>query len=155
MMIADLMRNDIFALCVPQSIRVEELWGVYDFPRVHQMTSTVSGELARPVSTSELFSHLHPAGSMTGAPKQRVCKAIAHYETVPRGWYSGAIGYRGAEVSDFNVCIRTLVWNRRTGYLRLHIGGAITRLSTAEEEWQECLTKAQSILAALPATLIE
>lgn len=154
LMIVDLMRHDLSHFCKPSSILVEELWGVRTYPTVHQMTSVVRGEIEKGTAFTKIIDHLSPAGSMTGAPKSRVMEAILGHETSPRGIYSGSIGYltqqkEGQLKADMNVVIRTLHYNQRTKKLRFHVGSAVTLLSRAETEWQECLHKAEALVKSL------
>ena len=92
-MVVDLVRNDLSRVCKEGTVKVEELFGVYSFPQVHQMISTITGELKNGVDLSEIIKASFPMGSMTGAPKRRVMELIEQYEKTKRGIYSGAVGY--------------------------------------------------------------
>jgi len=152
-MVVDLVRNDLSKVCVEGSVKVDELFGVYSFPQVHQMISTVSGELREGISFTDIIKATFPMGSMTGAPKKRVMELIEHYEKTKRGIFSGALGYISPEGDlpagqagfDFNVVIRSIMYNAATGYLSFQAGSGITYYSDPEKEWEECLLKATAI----------
>jgi para-aminobenzoate synthetase component 1 len=149
-MIVDLMRNDLSKICEPGSVTVEELFGVYSFPQVHQLISTISGVLRSDVSFSQLTEALFPMGSMTGAPKQRVLHLIDQYEPTARGIFSGSVGYIAPNGDfDFNVVIRSLMYNQTSRYVSYQVGSGITFYSNAEQEWEECLLKASAIKKVL------
>ncbi|MFZ9694876.1 MAG: anthranilate synthase component I family protein [Chitinophagaceae bacterium] len=149
-MIVDLVRNDLSRICKAGTVVVEELFGVYSFPQVHQMISTVSGELPSSVSFSEILKATFPMGSMTGAPKKRVLELTAQIELAARGLYSGSIGYIDpAGDFDFNVVIRSLLYHSEKNYLSFQVGGGITINSDPEKEWEECLVKAAGLLKLL------
>lgn len=149
-MVVDLVRNDLSKVCKEASVQVEELFGVYTFPQVHQMVSTVSGELMDNISFSEIIKASFPMGSMTGAPKQRVLQLIEAYEPVGRGLFSGSVGYINPEGDfDFNVVIRSILYNASARYLSYYTGSGITFYSDAEKEWQECLLKGEAIKRVL------
>jgi para-aminobenzoate synthetase component 1 len=149
-MIVDLVRNDLSRVCKAGTVEVDELFGVYSFPQVHQLISTVSGELSLPVSFSDILKATFPMGSMTGAPKKRVLELTAQYELAARGLYSGSIGYIDPTGDfDFNVVIRTLLYHAEKKYLSFQVGGGITINSDPEKEWEECLVKAAGLLKLL------
>ena len=149
-MVVDLVRNDLSRICTQGSVGVDELYGIYTFPQVHQMISTVSGELPEGTSFGSIIEATFPMGSMTGAPKQRVMELIDAYEPVKRGIFSGAVGYiePGGDF-DFNVVIRSIMYNAATKYLSYQAGGGITFYSNPEEEYHESLLKAEAMKAAL------
>lgn len=145
-MIVDLVRNDLARSCTPGSVKVEELFGIYSFPGVHQMVSTVTGTKRDDVSITDIIKNAFPMGSMTGAPKIIVMQTIEKLENAKRGIFSGAVGYITPEGNfDFNVVIRSLLYNQAQGYLSLQAGGAITFDSIPEDEYEECLVKARKI----------
>jgi len=149
-MVVDLVRNDLSRVCRKGSVKVEELFGIYSFPQVHQMISTISGELPKGINWVDVIRETFPMGSMTGAPKKRVMELIERYEQTKRGLFSGAIGYIDpAGDFDFNVVIRSLLYNSTAGYLSFQAGGAITFYSDAEKEYDESVLKAGAILKAL------
>ncbi|RYG35873.1 MAG: anthranilate synthase component I family protein, partial [Chitinophagaceae bacterium] len=149
-MIVDLVRNDLAKICEEGTVRVDELYGIYSFPQVHQMISTISGELKKELSFADIIKATFPMGSMTGAPKKRVMQLIEQYETTKRGIFSGAIGYLSPEGDfDFNVVIRSILYNATAQYLSFQAGSAITFYSEPEQEWEECLLKAAAIRQAL------
>ncbi len=149
-MVVDLVRNDLSKICAAGSVKVDELFGVYSFPQVHQMISTVSGTLTENINWIDAVKATFPMGSMTGAPKKRVMELIEQYEQTKRGLFSGAIGYiNPAGNFDFNVVIRSIFYNAATQYLSFTTGGAITFYSNAKKEYEECLLKAAAMKAVL------
>jgi para-aminobenzoate synthetase component 1 len=149
-MIVDLVRNDLARSCTPGSVKVPELMQVYTFPTVHQLISTVTGTIRPEVSTVQALKNAFPMGSMTGAPKIKAMETIDSLEDSRRGLYSGSVGYFSPDGNcDFNVIIRSILYNSRNGYLNFQTGGAITYDSVPEQEWEECQLKAATMLAAL------
>lgn len=149
-MIVDLVRNDLSQVCQQASVKVDELFGVYTFPQVHQMVSTISGVQRPGVTFTEILKANFPMGSMTGAPKLRVMQLIDQYEVTARGIFSGSVGYIGPNGNfDFNVIIRSVVYNAATGYVSCPVGSGITFYSDPEGEWEECLLKANAIRSIL------
>ncbi len=149
-MIVDLVRNDLSKICKEGTVCVDELFGIYSFPQVHQMISTVSGTLKEDTSFSEIIKATFPMGSMTGAPKRRVMELIEQYEKTKRGIFSGAVGYISPNGDfDFNVVIRSIMYNSRSHYLSFLTGSGITFYSDPENEWEECLLKAGAIRTVL------
>ncbi|MGZ5255684.1 MAG: chorismate-binding protein, partial [Flavitalea sp.] len=149
-MVVDLVRNDLSKVCKEGSVSVKELFGIYSFPQVHQMISTIRGELRDDLSWMDAIRQCFPMGSMTGAPKKRVLELIEKYELTRRGIFSGAIGYVDAnENFDFNVVIRSILYNKSSGYLSFQAGSAITFASDAASEYEECILKASAIKKVL------
>lgn len=145
-MVVDLVRNDLSKVCVEGSVKVDELFGIYSFPQVHQMISTVSGELKSNISFTNVLGATFPMGSMTGAPKKRVMELIEKYEKTKRGIFSGAVGYISTNSDfDFNVVIRSIMYNSSNKYLSFQTGSAITFYSDPEKEWDECMLKAEAM----------
>jgi para-aminobenzoate synthetase component 1 len=145
-MIVDLMRSDLAKCCVPGSIQASELFGLYAFPQVHQMISTIQGQLLPMAGVADVMRSTFPMGSMTGAPKVMVMQLIEQYERSRRGIYSGTVGYINPDGDfDFNVVIRSLMYNRKTQYLSYQAGGAITYDSIPEQEWKEVRLKARAM----------
>jgi para-aminobenzoate synthetase component 1 len=154
-MIVDLVRNDLTHSAKPGTVKTEELFGVYTFNQVHQMISTVVCELQEGLSAIEAIRNTFPMGSMTGAPKISSMRLMEQYERSKRGVYSGAIGYFSPDNDfDFNVVIRTLLYNSIDNYISFHTGGAITYYADAEKEYEECLLKAKAILEVLGQSLV-
>ena len=141
-MVVDLVRNDLSKICIEDSVQVDELFGIYTFPQVHQMISTVSGTIDKHADLSDIFRATFPMGSMTGVPKKKVMQLIEKYEKTKRGLFSGAIGYitPGGDF-DFNVVIRSILYNSTNKYVSMQAGSAITFYSDAEKEYEECLLK--------------
>jgi para-aminobenzoate synthetase component 1 len=149
-MVVDMVRNDLSKVCLETSVKVDELFGVYSYPQVHQMISTISGELKPGVNFSEIIEATFPMGSMTGAPKHRVMELINEYETSDRGIFSGSVGYISSENDfDFNVVIRSIMYNASNKYLSYKLGSGITFYSDPEKEWEECLLKGEAIKKVL------
>ena len=149
-MIVDLVRNDLSHTAINGSVEVEELCGIYTFEQVHQMISTVVSNVENTISPVEIIRTTFPMGSMTGAPKISAMNIIEALEETKRGLYSGAIGYFTPENDfDFNVVIRSILYNVEEKYLSFSVGSAITSLSIPEEEYEECLLKAKAMFAVL------
>jgi para-aminobenzoate synthetase component 1 len=149
-MIVDLVRNDLTKSALAGSVQVEELFGIYSFTQVHQMISTIVASLHPQVSALQAIARSFPMGSMTGAPKVKAMQLIEQYERSRRGVYSGAIGYFSPDDDfDFNVVIRTILYNADKKYLSLHVGSAITYQSDPEQEYEECLIKASAVMEIL------
>ena len=151
-MIVDLVRNDLSRIALPHSVNVEELFGIYSFETVHQMISRIGCDIAPETKFTDILRATYPMGSMTGAPKISAMKLIEEHECFQRGIYSGSIGYiRPNGDFDFNVVIRTLVYNHATKYLSCAVGGAITIKSDPEQEYEECNVKIKRILDGMNA----
>jgi para-aminobenzoate synthetase component 1 len=149
-MIVDLVRNDLSKTAIKGSVKVEELCKVYSFAQVHQLISTVTSQIHKNLDSVDVIKSLFPMGSMTGAPKLSAMKIIEATETTKRGLYSGAVGYFTPEDDfDFNVIIRSILYNESQQYLSYSVGGAITSKSNPEKEYQECLLKAIAMKRAL------
>lgn len=149
-MIVDLVRNDLTKSAVPGSVKVEELFGIYSFSTVHQMVSTITCVANSKLDNTQLLKNTFPMGSMTGAPKIKAMELIDEYERSKRGIFSGAVGYFSADGDfDFNVVIRSILYNEANGYLSFQVGSAITSGSDPQSEYDECLLKAEAILSVL------
>lgn len=149
-MVVDLVRNDLSKICKEDSVQAEELYGIYSFPQVHQMISTIVGELNEAADISSILKAIFPMGSMTGAPKLRVMQLIEQYEKTRRNIFSGSIGYITPDKDfDFNVVIRSIMYNSSRNYLCYQVGGGITFYSDPEKEYEECLLKAEAIKKVL------
>ena len=149
-MIVDLVRNDLSKIAKPSSVHVEELFGVYSFPNVHQMISTVSAEVKEGINFTDVLRAAFPMGSMTGAPKVRAMELIEKVERSKRGLFSGSVGYISPDGNfDFNVVIRSLLYNHVNQYLSYQAGSAITFHSVAEKEYEECMLKAKTFFTLM------
>ena len=149
-MIVDLVRNDLGRVALTGSVRVDELFGVYPFPNVHQMISTVSAEIPPGLPLSALLKATFPMGSMTGAPKIRAMEIIEETELFRRGLYSGSTGYITPEGDfDFNVVIRSILYDSKHECIRYPAGSAITAGCDPEKEWEECLLKAAGMRSVI------
>ncbi len=153
-MIVDLVRNDLTKCALPGTVKVDELCGIYSFEQVHQMISTVSCRLAEGTTLSHILRSTFPMGSMTGAPKIRAMQLIESYEETRRGVYSGSVGYIAPNGDfDFNVIIRTMLYDAKGKYLSFQVGSAITHQAIPENEYDECLLKAKAILQVLKSEI--
>ena len=151
-MIVDLVRNDLSKTAAPSSVKVEELFGIYSFPQVHQMISTIVSEIKQGIHWTEVLKHSFPMGSMTGAPKIRAMQLIEKYENFRRGLYSGSVGYVTPEGDfDFNVVIRSILYNSQNKYASISVGSAITASANPLDEYDECELKAKAMLEVLDA----
>lgn len=151
-MIVDLVRNDLAKIAERNSVKVDELCEIYTFPQVHQMISTISAELKKEVDFKQIIHALFPMGSMTGAPKIRAMELIEQYEKSKRGLYSGTVGFiKPTSDFDFNVVIRSILYNASSKNLSYFVGSAITSLSVPEKEYEECLLKAKAMSEVLGA----
>ena len=149
-MIVDLVRNDLSHTAIKGTVEVEELCGIYTFEQVHQMISTVVSTVENTTSPIEILRTTFPMGSMTGAPKISAMKIIEELEESKRGLYSGAVGYFTPENDfDFNVVIRSILYNAKENYVSFSVGSAITSQSNPEHEYEECLLKAKAMFAVL------
>ncbi|WP_283641741.1 anthranilate synthase component I family protein [Croceibacter atlanticus] len=149
-MIVDLVRNDLSKTASKGSVTVQELCKVYTFEQVHQLISTVTSQVSDSLSPIDVLQSTFPMGSMTGAPKVSAMKIIEEYEDAKRGLYSGAIGYITPNGDfDFNVVIRSILYNAQKAYISYSVGGAITANSIPEKEYEECLIKAKAMREAL------
>ena len=149
-MIVDLVRNDLSHTATKGSVQVEELCEVYTFKQVHQMISTVVSEVTATTAPVEIIRTTFPMGSMTGAPKISAMQIIEALEETKRGLYSGAVGYFTPSGDfDFNVVIRSILYNAKNEYLSFSVGSAITSQAIAEQEYEECLLKAKAMFEVL------
>ena len=149
-MIVDLVRNDLSRTAAKGSVQVDELFGIYTFPQVHQMISTISSKLKEESTGIDAIEKAFPMGSMTGAPKVMAMQLIDEFESFKRGLYSGSVGYFEPNGDfDFNVVIRSILYNQKTSRISAPVGGAITIKADPEKEYQESLLKAKAMLNIL------
>lgn len=149
-MIVDLVRNDLSRTASKGSVEVEELCGAYSFKQVHHLISTVISKVESDKALTEIIKTTFPMGSMTGAPKIAAMQIIEDLEETKRSLYSGAIGYFTPENDfDFNVVIRSILYNQENNYVSFSVGSAITSLSIPEKEYEECLLKAKAMREVL------
>jgi len=149
-MVSDLVRNDLSRTAQKGSVKVTELCGIYSFEQVHQMITTITSKKDSQYSDVEVIKTTFPMGSMTGTPKVSVMKIIEELEETKRGLYSGAVGYFTPNGDfDFNVVIRSILYNQENKYISFSVGSAITSLSVPENEYEECLLKAKAMREVL------
>jgi para-aminobenzoate synthetase component I len=149
-MVVDLVRNDLSIISTKGSVQVKELYGIYSFPQVHQMISTIQSTISDDVSMLLAIEECYPMGSMTGAPKQKVMQLIELYEATPRGLFSGSLGYFTPEQNfDFNVVIRSVFYNQAQQTVSIFAGSGITFYADAEKEYDECMAKAEAMMKVL------
>jgi para-aminobenzoate synthetase component 1 len=150
MMITDLVRNDLMRLCRPGSVQVDEVFGVYTFRNLHQLITTVSGQLPDEAGLWQILAATFPMGSMTGAPKTASLRYIEEHEAMARGPFSGAMGWVAPNGDfDFSVIIRSLYQNRETNRCWLNTGGAIVWDSDPQAEFEEAHLKASALLSVV------
>jgi para-aminobenzoate synthetase component 1 len=149
-MIVDLVRNDLSQTATKGSVVVEELCKVYTYKQVHQMISTIVSEVSLQTAPVEILRTTFPMGSMTGAPKIAAMQFIEELEETKRGLYSGVIGYFTPKGDfDFNVVIRSILYNANNQYLSFSVGSAITSQAIPEMEYEECMLKAKALFEVL------
>jgi para-aminobenzoate synthetase component 1 len=149
-MIVDLVRNDLSRIAKRGTVQADELFGAYTFKQVHQLISTISCEVKNELSFTDIIRNTFPMGSMTGAPKVSAMQLIERYESTKRGLYSGAIGYINPQGDfDFNVVIRSILYNQENKIVSFMVGSAITDKANAELEYEECLLKAKALFEVL------
>jgi para-aminobenzoate synthetase component 1 len=149
-MVSDLVRNDLSRTAQKGSVKVEELCGIYSFEQLHQMISTITSKLDSQYTVIDAIKTTFPMGSMTGTPKFSVLKIIEELEETKRGLYSGAVGYFTPTGDfDFNVVIRSILYNQENKYVSFSVGSAITSQSIPEKEYDECLLKAKAMRVVL------
>ncbi|MDP5129101.1 MAG: anthranilate synthase component I family protein [Pontimonas sp.] len=150
LMIVDLMRNDLSRVCETGTVRAPELLVVESYATVHQLVSTITGQVREGLDVVDLLEATFPAGSMTGAPKKRAVEILQQLEGHPRSLYSGAYGvWRADGSAEFAMTIRTAVVGPDS--LAIGVGGGITALSEPSEEIREVGIKAKAFLRALGA----
>lgn len=148
-MIVDLLRNDLGRICKMGQVDMVSLFDIETYQTLHQMTSTIKGNLLPNIGLMDLFKAIFPCGSVTGAPKIRTMEIINELELLPRGAYTGAIGFIApSRDMEFNVPIRTVVLNKNKG--EMGIGSGIVHESDPAGEWQECLLKGRFLTDPTP-----
>lgn len=145
-MIVDLMRNDLSRIARKASVQVKELCGIYSYPQVHQMISTVVANLDSQIHVADIIKNTFPMGSMTGAPKTKVLELITLLETTQRGIFSGSVGFIKPNTDfDLNVVIRSIMYNSQKQTVSFKAGSGITIYANAEQEYEECLLKISAL----------
>lgn len=153
LMIVDLLRNDLGRVCVPGSVEVPKIFSVESFSHVHQLVSTITGQLRPGLGAVDAIAASYPGGSMTGAPKIRTMEIIEELEPQPRGLYSGAIGWVSPNsAAELNITIRTLIDDGSE--CSFGVGGAIVADSDPLAEYQETLVKAAALLDTLGSQIV-
>ena len=157
LMIVDLMRNDLSRVCAQGTVRVERFLEVETHPSVHQLVSTISGELCEGQDVFDALAACFPGGSMTGAPKRSAISILSDIERAPRGLYSGCFGWiDDSGDAELAMTIRgiELRGTRETGlsenvHVLVGAGGGITADSVPADERAERDLKAAAVLAAI------
>lgn len=151
-MVVDLIRNDLARICIPGTVKVEELAILKSYPGIHHLVSTVAGELMD-IGPDQILEATFPMASMTGIPKHSMISLMDEIEGKPRGIYSGSLGYKKPNGDfDLNVVIRTLLYNSDRGMARINAGGAITSQSNVNDEYEECIIKVRRLIQSLDPT---
>ena len=149
-MIVDLVRNDLSRIAKKGTVKVTELSKINTYKNIHQMVSTIEAQIENDVFFSKILKSTFPMGSMTGAPKIKTMKIIDELEETSRGIYSGAIGYIDPNKNfDFNVVIRTIIYDDKLSKISVNVGSGITFKSNPEDEYEECLTKIDALKKSL------
>jgi len=149
-MIVDLVRNDLSRVAEKGSVKVKDLNKLNTFKRVHQLISTIEAQIDVKTKFSKIITGMFPMGSMTGAPKIESMNIIDEYESTKRGLYSGSIGYiKPNKDFDFNVVIRSIIYDKLLKEINVSVGSAITFKSDPESEFEECLLKAEPMIKSL------
>ncbi len=149
-MIVDLVRNDLSRVAEKGSVKVKNLNKLNTFKRVHQLISTIEAQIDVKTKFSKIITGMFPMGSMTGAPKIESMNIIDEYESTKRGLYSGSIGYiKPNKDFDFNVVIRSIIYDKLMKEINVSVGSAITFKSDPESEFEECLIKAEPMIKSL------
>ncbi len=155
-MIVDLVRNDLSKSALKGSVAVKELCEVYSYEQVHQMVSTIISRVPADNNPVEIIKETFPMGSMTGAPKVSAMQIIEELEAFKRGLYSGAVGYFSPDNNfDFNVVIRSILFNETNKYVSYAVGSALTAKASPEFEYEECLLKAKAMREVLENSNIQ
>jgi para-aminobenzoate synthetase component 1 len=148
LMVTDLERNDLGRVCDYASVKVKAMRTIETYASVFQATSTVEGRLRKDSDQFDLLRATFPSGSVTGCPKIEAMKIIKKLERIPRGLYTGALGYMSFSGDmDFNVMIRTMFLKR--DLITFHVGGGIVADSKPQDEWQETWDKAKPLIETL------
>ena len=148
LMIVDLERNDIGRVSKIGSVKVPELFVIEPYANVNHLVATVEGRLKDNLDCIDVIKATFPGGSITGAPKIRAMEIIDELEPTQRNVYTGSIGYIGFNGDmDLNIAIRTIIKQGENVYFQ--VGGGMTWDSNPEDEYQETLDKAKSIMKAL------
>ena len=149
-MIVDLVRNDFSRIAQKGTVKVTELSKINTYKNIHQMVSTVEAQIENDIFFSTILKSTFPMGSMTGAPKIKTMKIIEEFEETSRGLYSGALGYIDPDKNfDFNVVIRTIIYDEKLTKISVNVGSGITFKSVPADEYEECLTKIDALKKSL------
>jgi para-aminobenzoate synthetase component 1 len=145
-MIVDVSRNDLSRIAKKSTVQASRLFDVETYKQVHQLVSTVTCTIKDDISFESIVRATFPPASMTGAPKIRAMQLIDEYENFRRGAYSGSIGFIDNKGDfDFNVVIRSIIYNAKTNYFSFASGSAITSKCDPEKEYEECKLKAKAM----------
>lgn len=149
-MLVDLERNDLGRICASGSVQVSELMALEEYSHVIHIVSQVSGRLRPHLDAVDVIRAVFPGGTITGCPKVRCMELLRELEPVPRGLYTGSLGYLGFDgTMDLNIAIRTLVIEGSR--VSFHVGAGIVADSDPSREYEETMAKAGALLGALHA----
>ena len=147
-MLIDLERNDLGRISQPGSVEVDEFMAVESYSHVHHIVSNIRGRLRDDVSPGAIIRAMFPGGTITGCPKVRCMEIISELEEVPRGPYTGSMGYLNLDGScDLNILIRSFVLHGRD--LSFAAGSGIVADSMPAHELEETRAKAKGLLLAV------
>ena len=144
-MLVDLLRNDVARVSEPGTVEVTEAFTVERYSHVMHLVSEVRGRSQ--ASVGDVVRAIFPGGTITGAPKESVMREIARLEPVPRGAYTGSLGYVSGTGVDFNILIRSLTLAGDTAYISG--GGGIVIESDPPNEYMEMRHKVEALLHVL------
>lgn len=147
-MLVDLGRNDIGAVCIPGSVKIKSYKQIHNFSHVMHITSRVEGTLREDKDVLDVLRAVFPAGTLSGAPKIRAMEIIDELEESRRGLYGGAVCLIDSK-GNFNSCIviRTAILKEGIAYVQA--GGGIVYDSDPQLEAEETRHKAKAVLNAI------
>ncbi len=147
-MLVDLGRNDLGAVCRIGSVRVDELMKIERYSHVMHIVSSVVGELRAELDAFDLFAAAFPAGTVTGTPKLRAMQLIDELEPLARGFYAGSVAHVDFD-GDMDSCIilRSVATEGDRAYWQASAG--IVADSSPAAEYAEVFAKTRIIREVL------